>query len=316
MTSQECLEESWKKTGRIFTSFVATTATLWICASYSEWPNTNIEPLRTTPNNPVGKRLPDCILIGVRKGGTRALIEMLGLHSKIKIAHDEIHFFDDELRYKQGREWYKNQMPTTSSPYQIVVEKTPSYFVTDGVPERVYTMNNQTKLLLVVRDPVTRLISDYSQLAEKIRLRNNSFKSFEEFVTQDDSQTINPINDAVERSIYVTSMVKWLQVFPRDQIHIVNGEKLIKKPWQELNKVEKFLHLKPEISESYFQFIPSKGFHCLRHKTKYVKCLAKTKGRRHPSVSKELLHKLRTFFRPYNYKFYDLTGQDHGWPED
>jgi len=46
---------------------------------------------------------------------------------------------------------------------QVTMEKTPSYFVTKEVPERVYKMNPSIKLLVVVRDPVTRAISDYTQ---------------------------------------------------------------------------------------------------------------------------------------------------------
>ena len=46
-------------------------------------------------------QLPNCLLIGVRKGGTRALIEMMGLHSKVHIARDEIHFFDNDENYKK-----------------------------------------------------------------------------------------------------------------------------------------------------------------------------------------------------------------------
>ena len=45
-------------------------------------------------------------------------------------------------------------------------------------------------------------------------------------------------------------------------------------------------------------------------------CLAKSKGRIHPNISSVVVHKLRKFFRPYNYKFYDLVGQDFGWPEE
>ena len=48
-----------------------------------------------------GQQLPNCLLIGVRKGGTRALIEMMGLHSKVHIARDEIHFFDNDENYKK-----------------------------------------------------------------------------------------------------------------------------------------------------------------------------------------------------------------------
>lgn len=48
---------------------------------------------------------------------------------------------------------------------QVTMEKTPSYFVTREVPQRVKQMNPKTKLLVVVRDPVTRAISDYTQAA-------------------------------------------------------------------------------------------------------------------------------------------------------
>lgn len=44
------------------------------------------------------------------------------------------------------------------------MEKTPSYFVMREVPQRVYLMNPSVKLLVVVRDPVTRVISDYAQV--------------------------------------------------------------------------------------------------------------------------------------------------------
>jgi hypothetical protein len=37
---------------------------------------------------------------GVRKGGTRALLEMLSLHPRIKVAPQEVHFFDNETNYR------------------------------------------------------------------------------------------------------------------------------------------------------------------------------------------------------------------------
>lgn len=39
---------------------------------------------------------------------------------------------------------------------QLTIEKTPSYFITKEAPRRVQLMNPSTKLLVVVRDPVTR----------------------------------------------------------------------------------------------------------------------------------------------------------------
>ena len=49
------------------------------------------------------QRLPDFIIIGAKKGGTRALIEFLKLHPSIKAAGPEIHFFDNH--YDKGLDW-------------------------------------------------------------------------------------------------------------------------------------------------------------------------------------------------------------------
>ena len=45
------------------------------------------------------KKLPGCIIIGARKGGTRALLEMLSLHPSVRMATQEVHFFDNQTNY-------------------------------------------------------------------------------------------------------------------------------------------------------------------------------------------------------------------------
>lgn len=111
----------------------------------------------------MGRRLPQALIVGVRKCGTRALLEMLFLHPRIQKAAGEVHFFDRDENYEHGLEWYRKKMPY-SFRGQITIEKSPSYFVTPEVPERVRAMNASIKLMVIVRDPVTRAISDYTQL--------------------------------------------------------------------------------------------------------------------------------------------------------
>jgi hypothetical protein len=48
-------------------------------------------------------------VIGVRKGGTRALIDMLSLNSRVKSAKTEVHFFDNGENYRKGYGWYREQ---------------------------------------------------------------------------------------------------------------------------------------------------------------------------------------------------------------
>lgn len=78
------------------------------------------------------RRLPQAIIIGVRKCGTRALLEMLYLHPMVQKASGEVHFFDRDENYNKGLEWYRLKMPH-SYPGQITIEKSPSYFVTPEV---------------------------------------------------------------------------------------------------------------------------------------------------------------------------------------
>ena len=78
------------------------------------------------------RRLPQAIIIGVRKCGTRALLEMLALHPRVQKAAGEVHFFDRDENYRRGLEWYRRKMPH-SFRGQITIEKSPSYFVTPEV---------------------------------------------------------------------------------------------------------------------------------------------------------------------------------------
>ena len=59
------------------------------------------------------RRLPQCLIIGVRKGGTRALLEFLNVHPDVQAERSEVHFFDNDKRYRRGLDWYRRQMPAT-----------------------------------------------------------------------------------------------------------------------------------------------------------------------------------------------------------
>ena len=80
------------------------------------------------------RHLPQAIIIGVRKCGTRALLEMMFLHPQIQKAAGEVHFFDRAENYEKGLEWYRRKMPY-SFKGQVTIEKSPSYFVTPEVSD-------------------------------------------------------------------------------------------------------------------------------------------------------------------------------------
>ena len=176
-------------------------------------------------------------------------------------------------------------------------------------------MDPSIHLLVIVREPVTRLISDFTQIAANRQERGLKMKSFDETIINTDG-SVNTEYYGVNTGLYHQHLDNWYKHFPRQQIHIVNGDRLIKTPWREVQKIESFLQLPKLVTEQNFFFNTTKGFHCLRPDQETVRCLAKSKGRPHVNVSSSTISLLRQFYLPHNLKFYSLVGTDFGWPED
>jgi len=221
---------------------------------------------------------------------------------------------------------------------QLTVEKTPSYFVTKEAPDRVHNMSRDVRLVVVVRDPVTRAISDYAQAAAKRpempAFERMAFVPVVNDTLQDNSSSsvVSPAADlevatswgAIKIGVYARHLRHWLRRFPRAQMHFVSGERLIADPAGELAALQDFLGLPRYVDQRHFYFNATKGFPCLRKTVEdgrgggqgkeIVRCLGSSKGRSHPVVDAKLIQRLRDFFRPFNDKFYRMTGIDFEWP--
>lgn len=262
------------------------------------------------------KRLPQCLIIGVRKAGTRALLTYLNIHSDVVVKGREMHYFDDDTidhTSSESLESYRKDMPY-SFEHQLTIEKTPAYFTEPEVPERVYRMNNSIRLLLVLREPVERTLSDYLQITEGKIAKNKEYLSFEEHVF-DKNGNINRSYKGINRSLYHKHLKRWLSFFRLDQIFIVDGEELVTNPASVLYDIEDFLGLSHEIKPSHFYFNKTKGFYCVKTESQQ-KCLAESKGRKHPQLDPDVRSSLKKFFAPHNQKLYNMVGRDFGWEDD
>ncbi|XP_038200256.1 heparan sulfate glucosamine 3-O-sulfotransferase 4 [Arvicola amphibius] len=258
------------------------------------------------------KKLPQALIIGVKKGGTRALLEAIRVHPDVRAVGVEPHFFD--RNYEKGLEWYRNVMPKTVDG-QITMEKTPSYFVTNEAPKRIHSMAKDIKLIVVVRNPVTRAISDYTQTLSK----KPEIPTFEVLAFK--NRTLGLIDaswSAIRIGIYALHLENWLQYFPLSQILFVSGERLIVDPAGEMAKVQDFLGLKRVVTEKHFYFNKTKGFPCLKkpEDSSAPRCLGKSKGRTHPRIDPDVIHRLRKFYKPFNMMFYQMTGQNFQWEQE
>lgn len=221
----------------------------------------------------------------------------------------QVHFFNVEEHYRRGLAWYRTQMPLTL-PGQLTVEKTPGYFAAPQVPARVWDMNPAVRLLLIVRDPAERLVSDYTQVLHNRLTRHKPYQPLEELLLH--KGHIDPAYKALQRSLYHLHLGRWLEVFPREQIHVVDGDALIRDPFPELRKAERFLDLPPRISPSNFYYNTTKGFYCLLSAGQ-DKCLDESKGRPHAPLSTQAFRKLCRYFRKPNKLFFEMVGRSFSW---
>ena len=219
---------------------------------------------------------------------------------------------------------FRRQMPPTHSG-QLTMEKTPSYYVTAAAPQRIYNMSRDVKLLVVVRNPVTRAISDYVQALQ----RRPTMPSFEHMTFLDGDDDINNNNNytrvntswgGVRIGLYVRYVNSWLQLFERRQLLFVDGEQLISRPADVMARVQRFLQLPQAITQQHFIFNATKGFPCLRKPGRgggggngRPHCLSKAKGRAHPQVDPRAIDALQRFYRPFNLKLFQTIGETFDW---
>ena len=251
------------------------------------------------------RRLPNCLIIGISKCGTFGLLQFFSAHPKAlrNRKYSEQNFFNG-YKYNRGLEWYREKMPR-SCPGQIVLEKTPSYFTVKEVPARVFHMNPNIRLLLIVRSPTRRTMSKY---AKDKREAEKEGKSREFIPSFEDSWRKFTYNQH-----YDTYLKNWLQYFKLGKhIHIVDGDVMAKYPVPELNKVENFLNLEPYFTDEMFVYNATKGYYCLKQLND-IDCLHTKKGHSYQNISLAVIKEMNDYFQPSNQRFFNLIGKKFHW---
>ncbi len=160
-----------------------------------------------------------------------------------------------------------------------------------------------------------RLISDY--VHNRAMKRKEKYHTFEEMVFKNESTLeMNEEYKPVHVSKYHIHLRRWMSYFPLNQMHFIDGENFVSNPVPILQGVEKFLGLKPHLTEEHFVFVKTKGpegFYCKKYHGKPA-CMGSHKGRSHPNVMETVLNKLYNFYKPHNEIFFNLIGQRFTWP--
>ena len=264
------------------------------------------------------QRLPQCIIIGNFKCGTRELIDYMSIHPRIKILfkpYYEIDFFNK--LYSRGLEWYRRSMPC-SNEKQITVVKAPSYFQSDTAPSRIHEMNSSIKLIAMFREPVSRTMSHFTFNKYGARYRYDLTAA-----VRDRNGAINEKSTFIRHSIYDEGLARYLKYFNKNQLKIIDITDFQRDPYKVLHEVEGFLNIEHTILRNNFVFNKKKGFYCLRKELmdKTAACYQTDRGRNVSKSNKiiktspELIAKLKAFFKPHNENFFRLAGRVFDWKQ-
>jgi len=152
--------------------------------------------------------IPSFIGIGGERCGSTWMFEMLKQHPQIymPLKRKEINFFNKH--YDRGFEWYESFFPDSENQkkYSIIGEFTPSYLYSAVAAERIAKTAEIKKIIVILRNPIARLYSDYGQT---VRIQGAT-QTFEEFIKKE--------SRAVEYGFYGKYLEKYLARFDRDSI--------------------------------------------------------------------------------------------------
>ena len=153
------------------------------------------------------------------------------------------------FHYDHGFQWYLKHFP--ENPHaRAIGEVSPSYFHEPSVPERVKHFLPEAKIIVSLREPISRAMSNHRH---EVRIGHLSGEdlSFESGLRN------NPCY--IEQGLYATHLTRWLQYFSRDKMLVLLVEDIVAEKRQVAKRIYEFLEIDANhLSESlYTQSNPS-----------------------------------------------------------
>ena len=253
----------------------------------------------TSPVRP----LPDFLVLGAQKAGTTALYEYLRRHPQITgPSWKEVSFFD--RHWARGESWYRGNFPNLARTRgKLVGEASPSYLFHPLAPQRVQEVLPEARLIVLVRNPVDRALSQYNHEValgrEPLRFEEALDAEEERLRGEGERMAADPRYFSREwwshaykaRGRYAEQLERWLAVFPQEQVLVLPSDDLGSDPARAHAQVLEFLRVSPQRLDSY----------------------PRVYEREYEPMRPETRERLAAEFEEPNRRLYELLGRDLGW---
>ena len=164
--------------------------------------------------------------LGAQKAASTWLYDILEDHPEVAVsANKEVDYFSRYHDY--GAQWYARQFPLQDKTLQESIlcqgEISPSYLVSRGAPERARRLFPDARLVVVLRDPVERALSNHRHDV-RIGLFQGKDLSFEAGLKN------NP--EYMNQGFYHQHLARWLTCFDQEQLLVLLVDDIRRDPAQ------------------------------------------------------------------------------------
>lgn len=175
--------------------------------------------------------VPNFLYIGTSKSGSTWIFKALSWHPQIHMyGGKDLGFFSNA--YANGWDWYGEQFHPKPSQ-SIIGEVSHSYLASEEACERIQHHLPNAKLMVCLREPVDRTFSQYLDGLKNGKMHG----SLDEELVRSKS--------LAERNRYGTHVQRYLERFPREQLHIASFDELVSSPETFAAKMFEFLGVEP-----------------------------------------------------------------------
>ncbi len=157
--------------------------------------------------------------IGAQKCASSWISDVLSDHPGVAMAESEpLDFFS--YRFENGYRWYERQFPAQESARRTG-EMSQSYFHEPAVVDRVWNYSTDLKIIVSLRDPVERALSQHRHLVRLGIVADEDLR----FET---SLLANP--SYVDQGRYFTHLSRWIDRFGADRVLVLLMEDVVADP--------------------------------------------------------------------------------------
>lgn len=169
----------------------------------------------------------DVFIIGAQKAGTTSVYDWLGQHPELEAPEHikDYHFFSEKALFTKGIKHLEKQYKYHN---KLKVHCAVNYlFYSKTVSELIYSYNPEAKIIVCLREPVSRAISAYKYFIRTLR-ENNDFSESLRLEKENRLSFAEKANNSyISHGNYAEQINDYIQYFPNSKIHYIVFEELI-----------------------------------------------------------------------------------------